>query len=316
MLFRSSAELRKRHVEVAVMYRPRVLRPIEADVHHAVGENGSVALDHNGLCFSHEDSQAWGVEWGKKLLTALPSVDRVVLYNLQATCRCSRCSQDRGKTAAAKWLERCRREWAAVRPNLRIGHVGIDVEYAPQVDSLYPFLPMIRDHGRPVDINGHLDALTGLRSNAGGKSIVPLVKVCWESATNNTTDDVIQAIRRCDKRGSGFVLWHYDWIFHHQDGRYDRKAILTALGGDWAKVARHFAEGPRASSRGVGPQAEPAGRNYTAEEIRTTAAEEFFERIVDVEKGRNRFSAMQALQEKARSGDVATRDAKIGRAHV
>jgi murein DD-endopeptidase MepM/ murein hydrolase activator NlpD len=311
---RLSAELRKRHVEVAVMYRPRVLRPTEANIHYAVGEDGSVPFDHNGLCFSHEDSQAWGVEWGKKLLTALPSIDTVVLYNLQATCRCSRCSQGRGETAAAKWIERCRREWAAVRPNLRIGHVGMGIEYAPQVDSLYPFLPMIRDAGRPVDIDGHLDALMGLRSKTGGKSVVPLAKVCWESATNNTTDDVIQAVRQCDKRGSGFVLWHYDWIFHHQDGRYDRKAILTALGGDWDKVARHFAEGSPASSRRVGPQAEPAGRSYTAEEIRTTAAETFFERIVDVEEGWHRFSAMQALQEKARSGDAATRDAIVRRA--
>mgnify|MGYP000947334938 CR=1 FL=1 len=309
-----AAELKKRHVDVAVMYRPRVLRPNDADIHYAVGEDGAVAPSHNELCFSHEDSQAWGVEWGQKLLTALPSVDRVILYNLRIPCRCPQCSEGGGKAAIAKWLERCRREWGSLRSGLEIGHVGVGMEYAAQVDSLYPFLPLIRDGDSPVDIDGHLDVLAGLKPGADGKPVVPLLKVCWAAATNNTTDDVVQAVRRCDERGSGSILWYYDWIFHDRDGRYDLKAILTALGGDWSKVAGYLAGVSHEDTHGAGSKGKPTGQGYTAEEIRATDTEVFFERIVHVEEGRHQFSGLQALLAKARSDGAATRDEILRRA--
>ncbi|MHC4181660.1 MAG: hypothetical protein ACYSWU_29570, partial [Planctomycetota bacterium] len=160
------AELRKRGVDVAVMYRPRVLRPSEADVHYAEDQDGAIADDHNELCFAHEDSQAWGAQWGTKLLEALPSVSKVILYNLRPRCGCARCREAGGKTHVAAFLKRCRRDWSRLRPGLQIGHVGIGGEYSAEVDLLYPFLSVIRDGGSPVDVSGHLELLAGLKPKA------------------------------------------------------------------------------------------------------------------------------------------------------
>ncbi|NQT16012.1 MAG: M23 family metallopeptidase [Planctomycetes bacterium] len=251
---RLCAELKKRGVDVAVMYRPRVLRPSEADVHYAESKDGAVADSHNELCFAREDSQAWGAAWGAKLLEALPSISRVILYNLRSPCHCPLCREGKGRSHVADFLERCRREWSGLRPGLEIGHVGLGAEYEEQVDLLYPFLPLIRQGGSAVDVSGHLERLAGLKSTARAKPVVPLVKIDWGTATNTTTEDVIDSIRQCEDTGSGFILWHYDRILHDGDGRYDAKAVVTALGGDWDDLARHFpkrtAQGRPKSARG------------------------------------------------------------------
>lgn len=310
---RLCAELNKRGVDVAVMYRPRALRPTEAAIHFAIDRHGEIARDHNELCFAREDSKAWGVDWGTKLLEAVPSVSKVILYNLRTPCCCPLCREGQGKNHAAQFLEQCRSEWKDSRPDVQLGHVGMGIEYKDQVDFLCPFLSVIRDGESPVDLSHQMESLVDLRSKVDGKPVVTLAKICWSTATNNDTRDVVSAIRLCEERKSGFILWYYDWIFH-QPQRYDAKAIVAALGGDWDKMSKHIASAEPASTRKDSRKtarvvSAPGNRpkKYTTAEIRDTDIETFFDRIAKPEKGYHSFAALWALTEKARDGDAATK---------
>ena len=345
---RLCAELNKRGVDVAVMYRPRALRPTEAAIHFATDRHGEIARDHNELCFSQEDSKAWGVGWGTKLLEAVPSVNKVILYNLRTPCCCPLCREGQGKNHAAQFLELCRREWKDSRPDVQLGHVGMGIEYEEQVDFLCPFLSVIRGGESPLDLSRQMESLSHMKSKVDGKPVVPLAKICWSTATNNDTKDVANAIRLCEEQKSGFVLWYYGWIFHHPQ-RYDAKAIVTALGGDWDKMSKHFVaagsvssnsyDGPprpskqvvsgestgseahrTAESQGlrkttrIAPTPGNRPKKYTAAEVRDTDIEMFFDRIAKREKGYHTFAALWALTEKVRDGDAATRKRTVSRA--
>ncbi|MEN8151460.1 MAG: hypothetical protein ABFS86_16710, partial [Planctomycetota bacterium] len=89
-----AAALKKKGVEVVALYRPRVLRPSDADVHFAKDADGKTAPGRNHLCFAHEDSVAWGARWGSEILRRLPSIDKVALYNLWSHCACEKCRDD------------------------------------------------------------------------------------------------------------------------------------------------------------------------------------------------------------------------------
>ena len=232
------------------MYRPRALKPSDAEVHFARNADGTIPEHHNELCFAHEDSVRWGVEWGTKLLRTFPFIDKVILYNLRTPCLCESCRDGGGIKYAAEFLERCRSEWKKVRPKIEIGHVGIGMEYSEQVDFFCPFLCVNRDGESPVDIQHQVAKVTALKSQSGNKAVIPLAKICWASSTNNSTDDIIGTIRGCEKARTGFILWYYDWVFHATDGRYNPKAILTAMGGNWQKVSRYFSEMRVASKAG------------------------------------------------------------------
>jgi len=219
-------------VQVAAMYRPRALSPSDAPIHYARNCDGTIDPSHNHLCFAYEDSVAWGAQWGTQILNALPSVNKVIIYNLLATCCCQLCQGGQGAVYAEQFMERCRSEWNTVRPGVQIGHVGMGAEYADQVDFFCPFL-MINRWGdtNPVDVNSLLDDLITPGSQPGNKPVIPLAKICWVDATDNTTEDVINTIESCENRQTGFVLWYYEWIFHPTNGMYDPDSIIEALGG-------------------------------------------------------------------------------------
>jgi len=251
--------LQREGVQVAAMYRPRVLRPEEAPIHYAQNADGTIGRTHNDLCFAHEDSIAWAVQWGVQIRSALPSVDRIILYNLRPSCRCPDCRGGKGIAHVARFLARCRSECRKAAPFIQIGHVGVGDEYADAVDFFCPFLCVNRTAGSSPDFDREVARLVRLRSAHKDKPMIPLVKVCWEADTDNTSSDIISAIRKCDAAGTGFVLWYYEWIFRSADHRYDRKAIVESLGGDWRAVARYF-PASRPSTRACRIRSDPQTR--------------------------------------------------------
>ena len=79
-----------------------------------------------------------------------------------------------------------------------------------------------------------------LKARYAYKLFVPLLKTYWASQTQNSTAEIAGAIRTCLDRRMGFLLWYYDWLFRSTDARYDREAIVSALGGDWKRISRHY----------------------------------------------------------------------------
>jgi hypothetical protein len=221
--------LRRRGVEVAAMYRPRVLRPGEASVHPALDRRGVAAAHHNDLCFAHEDSCGWAADWGTKILAAVPSVDRIILYNVLATCACDHCRDGRGRDHAAAFIQRCRGEWRRLRPDVRVGHVGTGDAYVEHVDFIWPFVPVNRASAEPFDPGPSVTDAKRLAAKLAPKQVLPLLKVCWAEATRNDATDVARAIDACDRAGVGFVLWYYEWVFYADGNRYDREAVARAL---------------------------------------------------------------------------------------
>ncbi len=326
--------LEERGVEMAVMYRPRVLNPKEAAIHCAVDETGRIASDHNSLCFAHEDSLEWGADWGKRLLEALPGVRTVILYNLGASCRCELCREGRAEEHTARFLERCRADWREICPDVRLGHVGIAGEYADQVDLLCPFVSVNRDGGPAPDLPLLLARAVALRATVPSKAVVPLIKACWADQTDNATEDIAASIRECDKAGGSFLLWYYDWVFH-SEGRYDPEAVLFAMGGKWADMSQYLSryaasgerqraeEESRSTTRSTRAAASPPAATtgpvegkYTADQIRRTDVSVFLRRIANPETGYHEMSAMWALIEKADESEVVKKRIGDGVARI
>lgn len=115
-----ASELVSQGIAVAAMYRPRALSPSDADIHYAENCDGTTDPDHNHLCFAYEDSVAWGAQWGTGILNALPSVNKVIIYNLLTPCCCPLCQGGLGAVYAEQFMERCRSEWDAVRPGVQV----------------------------------------------------------------------------------------------------------------------------------------------------------------------------------------------------
>jgi murein DD-endopeptidase MepM/ murein hydrolase activator NlpD len=254
-------ELRRRKVQVAVMYRPRVLSPAEAPIHYAQDGEGKTAGSHNHLCFAHEDSRRWGAAWGTRILAALPSVDTVIVYNLLTPCQCADCREGKGNQAAVEFLKQCRSEWRKIRPKVRIGHVGVGDEYADAVDLICPFVAVNRkeDGSEDVPWESARARLELLRKHHQEKWMAPLLKTCWETQTHNSTADIASTVRSCEEMKAGFLLWYYEWIFHSEDQRYDAKTIVGSLGGDWRRLTKYYASRPAAA-----PRASNLGTRQTA----------------------------------------------------
>jgi murein DD-endopeptidase MepM/ murein hydrolase activator NlpD len=227
-------------VQVGAMYRPRVMNPAEADVHFAVAADGTIPQHHNELCLAYEDSVQWGATWGRRILEAQPKISRIILYNLRTPCHCPQCRGGRGRQHAEAFIERCRELWREIRADVEIGHVGVTDEYARQVDFLCPFLSVNRQGDRPPGIRSLVSGVRAIAMRYDDKPVIPLAKTCWAAATNNTTEDVVEAIQRSTKGNVGFILWYYEWLFHPERARYEGKALVEALGGDWGVMEPHL----------------------------------------------------------------------------
>jgi len=139
-------------VEVAIMYRPRVLRPTEARIQYAKKANGEIAEHHNQLCFAYKNSVKWAAKWGFDILKEFKQVDKIILYNLNNPCFCPKCKNGQHQKNVADFLNYCRSKWKRIRPEIQIGHVGIDTEFNEQVDFLCPFLSINRQNSSDLDI--------------------------------------------------------------------------------------------------------------------------------------------------------------------
>ncbi len=257
--------LRRQGVVVAAMYRPRLLGPSDAEVHVARDEEGEEPEHHAELCFAWPDSVDWGAQWGEKVLEGCPSIDHVLLYNVRALCRCEKCRDGAGARHAEEFVGTCRSRWVKTRPSVRVGHVGVGLEYADRVDFLAPFLSVNRkDAAAAVDAAALVAASTALREKVAVKPFVPLAKVAWGDQTTNTTEDVAAVVKACDESKLGFLLWTYEWLFHPDGGRYDPDALVRALGGDPAELQRFL-------HRSTTAAAEPDGRQWVYFDSRETA---------------------------------------------
>ena len=236
--------LRQDGVDVAAMYRPRTLEPNILGIKYAMDENGQIAPDHNELCFADEGSKRWAAAWGTRMLQVFPSLDKVIIYNLRPACFCPQCRERGADYYNAQFLAFCRSEWQRVRPNAQVGHAGIGMEYAEQVDFFCPFLSVNREGSAPYDPTREIAALVAMKANSGGKSVVPLANIYWADATNNGTQDIVSAIEKCEQASLGYLLWYYRWIFHSDDLRYDVQSLIEALGGNWPDVSRWYTLNP------------------------------------------------------------------------
>jgi murein DD-endopeptidase MepM/ murein hydrolase activator NlpD len=248
------SQLKKRNVRVAFMYRPRALSAEDARVHFARDREGKVAESHLHLCLAHADSQAWAAQWGSRILSQIPSVDTIMIYNLLSVCQCPDCRDGKGMALAEKFLQRCRTDWSRVRPKVQVGHVGIGDEYIGAVDFFCPFVGVNHEKGReqkPLEFPQQ--RFEQYRAAHAKKWMAPLLKYCWMDATNNSTADIVQSLRNCLQNKTGFLAWYYEWILHEPDRPYDAKAIVEALGGDWSRLGKYYPRKP--GGKGVRPRA-------------------------------------------------------------
>ncbi|MHC5038523.1 MAG: DNRLRE domain-containing protein [Planctomycetota bacterium] len=239
-------KLQRRGVVVAAMYRPRALYPRDAQVHFARNRDGTLPKSHLSLCFAHEDSVLWGAGWGEKILKACPSIRHMMLYNVLPTCHCEKCSGGEGAKHVASFFSTCRTRWKKIRPQMRLGHVCSLFEPAEHIDFFCPFFSVQRNaDDRPVEADRQAAQMKTLREKVKDKPFIPLAKICWSSATKNTTEDVVNTILSCGRNDVGFLLWYYGWVFHSEKKRYDPKTIVLALGGDWGELKRFLKEVPK-----------------------------------------------------------------------
>jgi murein DD-endopeptidase MepM/ murein hydrolase activator NlpD len=246
--------LKQKGVRVAIMYRPRASSPKDAPIHFARDKDGKVAENHNHLCFAQDDSQAWGAQWGTRILKEVPSVDTIIIYNLLSTCECPECRGGKGMAFTAKFLRRCRSEWSQVRPGVQIGHAGVGDEYVEAVDFVCPFVGINRDERDAMPPFPQL-RFEQLRKTHPRKWMAPLLKTCWVEATNNTTADIVQSLKDCERTQTGFLFWYYSWVLHSDDRPYNPKMIVDALGGDWARLSKYYGKKPSQAARPAQPTA-------------------------------------------------------------
>jgi hypothetical protein len=245
--------LRAQGVHVAAMYRPRALRPDGIDVRFARDASGQIAEHHNQLCFAHPDSRQWGAEWGSRILRGCPSIDEILLYNLGRVCRCSACAKGGAARHTTEFLRECRQRWQPLRCGIRIGHVGVRDEYRDAVDRLWPFLALRREsEDAPVQAASLVEGWRRTHASTESEGRVALVKCCWASETRNRSEDVAAVLAAMQDAQTPFCLWYYGWLFHSQDGRYDAKSLVDALGGEWGRVASFLAQ-----ERERGPALDP-----------------------------------------------------------
>lgn len=231
-------DLQKQGVTAAVMYRPR---GVGQQVHYEVLPGGEKSAN---LCYAHKDSIKWAAQWGVKILKSCPSIKNIILYNIYPGCQCELCKDGNGKKYIEQFFGECRSQWAAINPDIKIGHVGLEQNgnlYADFVDFICPFVVVNKPTGeQTLDIQRLAKDTEKLKDKYKTKPIIPLAKIDFVEATNNTTDDVIDVIKLYDRLNLGYCLWDYSFIFHNEEVRYDPAKIINAMGGDSKKLLQSF----------------------------------------------------------------------------
>jgi murein DD-endopeptidase MepM/ murein hydrolase activator NlpD len=305
-----------RKVPVAAMYRPRFLsNPTEAT---QIGKDGKRVVDHAEICYSDPSARKWGISWGEKILEKCPSLREVIIYNPLNQCRCPKCADasKRGSHSAVMgFLSEARSAWRAKQPEVKLGVVYMPVpEFwkagLAVVDVAHPYLRIKED----VDAAKDVANIQTVRSIVKEKMGSCLGKITWEEGAKVSIEKLKMVDDLAGKSGISYSFWTFDTLF--KSSLYDPKAVAQALGIDPSAIAKISGE-MNGQTANVAAQPAPAaskprtnpsdGLMYTPEQIRSTSAETFLERMQNLEPGYWQFAALNALAQKAKEADAETR---------
>ncbi len=301
-------ELRKRGVETAAMYRPRFLE--QPTVPTQVKTDGSPVQEHgHEICFSSPEARAWGAAWGERILQECPGFGEIIIYNPRNACECPACTQakaaDPYAAYASAWtfLREARARWRTRSPQVKLGVVfGGDLEFWKRgvdiCDVAHPYLYVLEN----ADMARDADAARAVGDLFGSRMGACLAKMTWGEADKVTPQRLAEFDRTAQDRDLSYFLWTFDTPL--RSDLYDPAAVAQALGLDYARL------GPALEALSA---SQPAGREYTADEVRAASVDALFARLGTAEPGRAPAAALRALVRKA-AGDAQMRETILQRA--
>jgi murein DD-endopeptidase MepM/ murein hydrolase activator NlpD len=326
-------------VLVAAMYRPRFLD--QPTVPTQVDATGKPAASHGYyICFSSPEARQWGISWGTRILQQCPQINEIIIYNPLNQCQCPACqAAARGNPyahydAVWKFLAEAKAAWRTQKASVKLGVVFVsDPEFwkrgAQALDVAHPFLFVMDDTDMPRDAA----AAGAIRDLLPGKMGSCLAKVTWGPEDKVSPARLAQFDRVAAAAGLPYFFWTFETLF--TSDLYDPKAVAQALGLDPAAMtaalakmqgraaAAEAAAAPSSqaadtSALGSVPAASPVmdlgkpnGRVYPGEQIRSTSAKVFLDRMVTPEANYDSFAACHALVTKARESDAEGRGAVV-----
>ncbi len=328
-----------RKVPVAAMYRPRFLN--QPTVPTQVDEAGKPAASHGYyICFSSPEARQWGASWGTRILRKLPQIDAIIIYNPLNQCQCPACQAAARDNpyghydAVWKFLAEAKAAWQKQRPGVRLGVVFVnDPEFWKRgtqvLDVAHPFLFVTDD----TDMSKDAAEANAIRDLLPGKAGSCLAKVTWGPNDKVSPARLAEFDRVAARAGLPYFFWTFDTLF--MSDLYDPKAVAQALGLDPAAMTAALAKmqgkavgetaappppsqaadasavGSAAAASPVMDLGKPNGRVYPDDQIRSTSAEVFLDRMVTPELNYDPFAACHALVTKARESDAEGRGAIV-----
>ena len=319
-------------VPVAAMYRPRFLN--QPTVPTQVDGAGKPAASHGYyICFSSPEARQWGIAWGTRILQKLPQINEIIIYNPLNQCQCPACqAAARGNPYAQydavwKFLAEAKAAWQKQKAGAKLGVVFVnDPEFwrrgAQVVDVAHPFL-FITDN---TDIAKDAAEASAIRDLLPGKTGPCLAKITWGPNDKVSPARLAEFDKSAAEAGLPYFFWTFDTL--SDPSLYDQKAVArllstnqlaptTSTGGKQGPLPVGAAQLTPAPAREVdlpatasSPQpgvGEPGNLMYSPEQIRSISAETFLDRIAIPEPGYQQFAALNALIQKARESDAATR---------
>ena len=308
-------------VQVAAMYRPRFLA--NPTVPTQTNQEGERGVDHAEICYSDASARKWGISWGEKMLEKCPGFKEIIIYNPTDNCHCPKCSATRANgphTAVIGFLSEARSAWRAKQPEVKLGAVYMPVpEFwkagLAVVDVAHPYLRIKED----VDPAKDVADIQTVRSIVKEKMGSCLGKITWEEGAKVSIGKLKAVDDLAGKAGISYFYWTFETLF--TSSLYDPKAVAQALGMDASAVtevigrmggqtAKSGQPAPAAASAQPSnpPSGAPAGNaSYTPDQIKSTSAETFLERMANPEPGYHQFAALWALTQKAKESDAEGR---------
>ena len=273
-------------VPVAAMYRPRFLKDPTVPVQ--VDRAGKAATSHGFyICFSSPQARQWGAAWGTRILQRCPRISEIIIYNPLNQCRCPACLEAARHAPFAhydavwKFLAEAKAAWREQRPGAKLGVVFVnDPEFwrrgAGVLDAAHPFL-FVQDD---TDMAKDMAAATAIRNLLPGKAGPCLAKVTWGPNDKVSPARLAEFDRLAAQAGLPYFFWTFDTLF--TSGLYDPTAVAQALGLDAQAITGAISRMHQALPMGTG---QPGSMVYSPDEIRSTSAQVFLNRMVTPEPG-------------------------------
>lgn len=289
---------------VAAMYRPRFLS--KPTVPTQMTREGKRVVDHAEICYSDASARKWGISWGEKILEKCPSFREIIIYNPLNHCRCSKCTaaaKSGSHTAVMGFLSEAKSAWRAKQPGVKLGVVYMPVSEfwkagLAVVDVAHPYLRIKED----IDPARDVANIQEVRSIVKEKMGSCLGKITWGEGAKVSMKKLKTVDTLAAKDGISYFFWTFETLF--RSSLYDPKAVAQALRRDTSGVGESASSAPVQAGQNTG---QPVDSRYTSEQIQSTSAETFLERMANPEPGYHRFAAMWALTAKAKGSDAVTR---------